>query len=772
MLAESLAGAASRLRTCAAILVLIGLAVSAIAADNAITGINVANQPDRVVITVKANCAIKMTPLVSTAGRYVGFQFPCRLAAKGRLVGVRSGRIYNVRYSNYSPHPPTTRIVVNCSGHVDYKTTWSPDKRQLDICVMKAKGAKAQEQSRKETTQVVAQPPSPVPARPTDLASSKPVVRVMGITEVKTGDAQEPAPVQSPAKLDEPRVRVASLNAVPTAATAAKPRLLARAAAVEQTEPETNRRISLSIRDADVKDVLNALSVQSGCNIVAGKDVTGELAVSLNNVTVSEALDYIAKVGGYSYTHDNGVYLVSAGSGSGPKDSGPVLSDGDMELVEIRHSDPEQVVAVVQSRVPNLSAMVFTRKAQSSDRKASKQPDKKQEPVYELDQAGDLIILTGSRELIDKGKQVVTALEKAAEVHTEQARKWIDDKKREIYRVKYVDASELADLLRSLVPGIAVAFAPSEGVQIHDLGTIKEDETGTTVVRAAGEGLPSTPPSPGTDTGPAEEGAKLNETRSRTLVILGTQDAVTKALEIATALDVKSPQIKIDAKITSLSESGEKKLGVTWDWGSVDFKEALLIGPDPGVDGVDPTMKATRTWNRGAFDFSATLDALVTDGDAELLASPSITSLEGKAGVFFVGDEVTYIQRIEVTPTGQNIVTDTKRVGVQLRVAGDVSPDGYITLNLHPEVSVLKLVVEQGVSLPIVTRRFTDHIVRVRDGQTLVIGGLIRNDDIEQMRKVPLLGDLPVLGHLFRHRSTTKDHTEVVMFITASVLKD
>jgi type II secretory pathway component GspD/PulD (secretin) len=85
---------------------------------------------------------------------------------------------------------------------------------------------------------------------------------------------------------------------------------------------------------------------------------------------------------------------------------------------------------------------------------------------------------------------------------------------------------------------------------------------------------------------------------------------------------------------------------------------------------------------------------------------------------------------------------------------------------------VLKLSVEQGVTLPVVSRRFTDHVVRVKDGATIVIGGLIRNDEIEQMSKVPLLGDLPFLGRLFRHTSKSSDHTEVVMFITASIVKD
>ena len=141
--------------------------------------------------------------------------------------------------------------------------------------------------------------------------------------------------------------------------------------------------------------------------------------------------------------------------------------------------------------------------------------------------------------------------------------------------------------------------------------------------------------------------------------------------------------------------------------------------------------------------------------------------------MFFVGDEITYIVRVETTPTGQNIQTENKLVGVQIRVAGEVSPDGYITLILHPEVSILKLEsTTAGITLPTVARRFTDHSIRVKSGETFVIGGLIRNDEIKDMTKVPLLGDIPFFGRLFQHENRTKERTEVVMFITASVVPD
>ena len=76
------------------------------------------------------------------------------------------------------------------------------------------------------------------------------------------------------------------------------------------------------------------------------------------------------------------------------------------------------------------------------------------------------------------------------------------------------------------------------------------------------------------------------------------------------------------------------------------------------------------------------------------------------------------------------------------------------------------------MTLPTITRRYTDHVVRVKDNSTIVIGGLINDEEVKTMSKIPLLGDLPVLGHLFKHTSKTRGHSEVVIFITASIVKD
>lgn len=795
--------------------VLVVSAVGSASAANAISGVQVVNKPDRVVITVSADRPLSFVPLRSAAGKYIGFHFQRALAVKGRVVPIRSGGIYSVRYSNFTSSPPTSRIVVNTGAQLAYATQWSPDKRRLEIHVMKAgfkpaagtpepkakPAADAEPQDPPTSAQTPSEPstvdepsasaapqtqedrrlvyrmiaersrrsraasessddgsrpistasaaqaicdPKPTTSASDSRTSAQPETRVMGMTETRTAPAEPVATAQP----SEPGTRLAE-----SPPPAARP-----------TQGE--RKISVNFLAADINDVLKALSVQSGKNIVAGKDVTGNVTVSLSNVSLEEALDYVARLSGFTYTKDNDTYLVSTRdnlrtltSGSGP--------DTKTEIVRLSYAKADDVMALLKARFPDVTVNKVGVEA------APKGAAEPQPGQTQVGLKNNLLVLAGPEVSVTEARKLAQQFEDTLRVQSIEST-------RTLYRVKFANPAQLAQSVMALVPGVEVVFAPTSDFELVKFKSAKATSGQAPQVErdfdnSGKQAAASKDAAAGADKTEGRPTAPV--TNARTLVIVGDPKSVEKALEVAAQLDIKSPQIKIDSKITSISESGEKKLGFTWQWGDyaavegfTDYEKTTDTAPGP-ENKQNVRIPHDRMY-RAPWSFSATLDALLKSGDAQLLASPSIVCLERNPGVFFVGDEVTYIQRIEVTPTGQNIITDTKRVGVQMVVVGEINDDGYITLYLHPEVSTLKLAVEQGVTLPIVSSRFTDHVVRVKSGETIVIGGLIRNDEIEEMSKVPILGDLPLLGHLFKHKYTTKDHTEVVMFITATTLQD
>lgn len=108
-------------------------------------------------------------------------------------------------------------------------------------------------------------------------------------------------------------------------------------------------------------------------------------------------------------------------------------------------------------------------------------------------------------------------------------------------------------------------------------------------------------------------------------------------------------------------------------------------------------------------------------------------------------------------------------MGTTLRVTPQISPDGYITMMVHPEVSSLIATLDAG---PHIKTREADAIVRVKDGETIVIGGLIKNEDTRVRNKIPILGYIPIVGLLFGNRSTDITQTELAVFITPRIIKE
>lgn len=936
--------------------VLAGLIAGAALATD-ITGVNVADRPDRVVITVAGNGPMKMSVLASARGNYLGFQFAGRLLTKGRVVGIHSGRIYSIRYSRFSEQPPLTRVVLNTACHLDYSTQWNDSKTRVEITVWKF-GANRAKSDSKPTAESSKDTPVSPPAEPDGTASdcrepaetaivavkpaAAPVVMVEPTPPAPAAAAAKPVP-PAPKTMTVARVAPSVLsNRPPTdVSNNDNPSVVSRRPAnavskdgLSAAKPASygaGKAISLNFLAADIDDVLKALAVQSGENIVVGSDVTGKITVTLDKVTVDEALDYITQLTGYTYVKDQHTYLVGSAETVGG------LSNAKVEIITLAYANADDVLEMLKAQCPQIRAskisvrggrarkheQTFEQGKTKSD--ASGQANINSQGQANIAAAGqadasaqgsqdganktgsgaasvnaagaaagqantnaqgsmnvnakrgteslasstatdsppsDMIAIVGTEEKIAGAKTFIAQVEEAMKGQAA-------DRKISVYQVKYVNTQELANTLMSLVMGVTVTLAPSsesspitsaQGQKIVPVSLIsgekmdrpfdieknafsqaliivgKAEDVSKALDTAAQFDVPgetdlttykvkyvdpdllaktirrlvpavyveglgvtyttggeSAAPAAATGSTPSAAGAgsqtsttmsaTMVNNLSRLLVITGRKGDIEKAKTLAQSLDVKSPQIRIEAKITSLTESGEKQLGLSWSWGTISFSEAFTdfstatsSTPDGG-ENIHNVKRANSQWLRQPLNFAAKLDALLSSGQGKLLAAPSMVCLEGKPGQFFVGDQIRYLVMVQQTTQGANVQTETANVGVQLSVVGNVSEDGYITLNLHPEVSVVKLSQTDisgvgALTLPTITRRYTDHVVRVKDGATIVIGGLINDQDVMEMTKVPILGDLPVLGNLFRHTHKTKDHSEVVIFITASIVND
>lgn len=165
----------------------------------------------------------------------------------------------------------------------------------------------------------------------------------------------------------------------------------------------------------------------------------------------------------------------------------------------------------------------------------------------------------------------------------------------------------------------------------------------------------------------------------------------------------------------------------------------------------------------------ATLDILAQDANSRLVSKPSVTTLDNKKALIKIGQAVP-IPEVSRGVGGDLISYKEKDVSMMLEVVPHIGTDNNITLDVHPVLEeIIGYTGSSEAPQPITSRREVKSTVMVRDGETLVIGGLIKETETENISKVWLLGDIPILGYLFKHRTMTKEKSDLLIFITTKI---
>lgn len=260
---------------------------------------------------------------------------------------------------------------------------------------------------------------------------------------------------------------------------------------------------------------------------------------------------------------------------------------------------------------------------------------------------------------------------------------------------------------------------------------------------------------------------------SRLLLLTGKDIDVKRAKEMLSQLDVRPPQFVYEARLVEVNKDDVSQLGLKFDLG-----RAIQIGendgggqPNTAINAVDGARKLTGgSIFRTPYSVATQIDALATKGKANILARPTLSALDGNQAVTFIGDQVPYVISQSIGANGGlNIQTGIASAGIRLQVSGRSNGDGTMTIYVHPEISTITQFVG---GLPQISTRFVDTTIRVKNGETIAIGGLVQKQDIDNMRKIPGLGDLPILGQLFRSTDKRTKESEVLIFITCSLSKD
>lgn len=252
-------------------------------------------------------------------------------------------------------------------------------------------------------------------------------------------------------------------------------------------------------------------------------------------------------------------------------------------------------------------------------------------------------------------------------------------------------------------------------------------------------------------------------------------------------LDQPPPQVMIQVLMAEVTLSNNFEMGMEFAFQDLLFSEKAYVtnnnvvkgsGHDwiIGTDlGAAPSGVAGFSFTITGEDFNFLLRALQTEGRLEVLSRPAVLVRDGQEATISVGDQVPVVKDATISGAGQ--VTPTvsyEDVGIELLVTPIINPDGFVNMQIAPSIRAIgtsNVTVATGITLPIFTNRSVETSVTVKDGETIIIGGLIKTESTDEDTKVPLAGDIPILGNLFRTTDKSQAKTELLIVLTPRVIR-
>ena len=284
----------------------------------------------------------------------------------------------------------------------------------------------------------------------------------------------------------------------------------------------------------------------------------------------------------------------------------------------------------------------------------------------------------------------------------------------------------------------------------------------------------------------SKRGSVQVEKRTNSLIITDLPSNLDGVASMAAELDSQTPQIEITAKLVDVDTQALNSIGIQWNHGfqesqfvtdqagapvqlqparSNTGREVLGSGVNSGV--ASPAGRLTLGFFEKWGDLEAQLQALASDNKANIISNPRITTVDNREAKIVVGQKIPLI----VQDVAGNPVSQLTTIGIQLKVTPHLTSEKKIIMDLHPEVSDLASgsTVQGGL---IINTSEADTRVMVEDGQTAVIGGLIRSNESTVHIGVPWLKDIPLVGLLFSSKTTSKQNRELIIFVTPKLVTD
>ncbi|MBI4550322.1 MAG: hypothetical protein HY714_05300 [Candidatus Omnitrophica bacterium] len=468
-----------------------------------------------------------------------------------------------------------------------------------------------------------------------------------------------------------------------------------------------SQKVTMDLKGVDILDVLKILSKRTGMNIVAGRNVQGNVTLYLQNVDVWSALKKILETADLAYMEEEGIIRVMTEKDYEEIFGKPFRDFRETRAFNLKNARSAEIAEVLGQIKSNIGRIV-------------------------VDERTNTIIAHDVRQILDE----MAAIVKEMDTPTESR----------VFTLRYAAVEDLEPKLKSVINPAT--------------GTLEIDK------------------------------------RSNKVYVRDLAERVAQVEIIVNEFDAQPYQVLIDAKVVEVALNDQTRFGIDWNTilersPSNPYKvSAPLTVTNPSSGPLSnitfATVTGDRTGDAGEDDFNFIVSALDGVGKTNTLSSPRLTVLNNQEAKLAVATREPFVSQTVVQ--GDNTATTADNVqfvdvGVTLTVKPTITSDDFVMIKIKPAVSTAGTPLElQGVAsgsnttfvrtrVPVVTTQEVETTVIVKTGTTIVMGGLIQDRMDKTFRKIPVLGDMPVLGAPFRNKIEDAKKTELVIFLTPYVLK-
>ena len=489
-----------------------------------------------------------------------------------------------------------------------------------------------------------------------------------------------------------------------------------------------NMKISLSLRNIDVIEALKFLAMKSGLNIVPTQRVTGRVTLRIENIPVKDVLDIMLRSNNLAYDKKGEIYSIMTEAEYKMLFGKNFFDTRQVKMFRLKYAIPESVFNLLDAVKSDIGRLL-------------------------VESESGAVMFIDTPEKIAEAEKAIAALEQQNTV--------------KVFNLKYANAKNVEEQLKTQL-------------DLKKVGMIKADE------------------------------------RTNQVVVQTLPERMHNIEELITSLDKKTKAVLIDTKILKIKLDNQQDEGIEWEGlfsiakqygmsyvGSYPFSavqaasaawrsRSQVLSDMGGSVGSYPFSGFTNTYNAGTKkplgqqmhvgivdkdrDFDVLINFLQTLGKTKILASPSISVINNQEAKIHIGERRAYVTTTTTTGTTTTTVSEEVTyvdVGVRLSVTPTINDEGYITMKVKPEISsVIDTVVSSSDNeIPIIDTNTAETTVIAKNGTTILIGGLGREEMTEDTQQVPFLGKIPFLGFFFRNTTKTSQRVELVIMLTPIIFE-